>query len=60
MAKKSKGARVKIGLKCEECGLVNYTTTKNQKTYTSKFSIKKYCSNDNKHTVHKEAKLKFS
>jgi large subunit ribosomal protein L33 len=56
----AKGVRIKLGLKCEECGHINYTTTKNPKTYTEKFAIKKFCPNDNKHTIHKETKLKFS
>lgn len=50
--------RVKIGLKCEECGDVNYSTTKNSKTQTEKFETKKYCRRDRKHTPHKEIKLK--
>jgi len=49
---------IKIGLKCVECGDINYTTTKNSKTYTEKFEAKKYCSRLKKHTVHKEVKLK--
>jgi len=50
--------RVKIGLKCEECGDINYTTTKNPKTMTEKFSIRKFCPRENKYTLHKETKLK--
>jgi len=49
---------VKIGLKCEECGEINYTTTKNNKTYTEKMSLRKHCRRCKKHTVHKEVKLK--
>ena len=49
---------VKIGLKCEECGDINYSTTKNNKTHTEKMSIKKFCRRDKKHTIHKETKLK--
>ena len=48
---------VKIGLKCEESGDINYTTMKNPKTHTEKFEVKKYCKWCSKHTVHKEAKL---
>jgi large subunit ribosomal protein L33 len=36
------GIRVKIGLKCTECGDINYTTTKNPKTQTEKFETKKF------------------
>jgi large subunit ribosomal protein L33 len=50
--------RIKIGLKCEECGDINYTTTKNSKTQTDKVEFKKYCRRLRKHTVHKEIKLK--
>ena len=50
--------RVKIGLKCTECGDINYTTTKNNKTHTEKFEVKKFCSRERKHTLHKETKLK--
>jgi large subunit ribosomal protein L33 len=50
--------RVKIGLKCTECNDINYTTTKNPKTQTEKFEIKKFCPRLNKHTIHKEVKLK--
>ncbi|MDD3324945.1 MAG: 50S ribosomal protein L33 [Sulfurospirillaceae bacterium] len=49
---------VKIGLKCVECGDINYTTTKNSKTHTDKFEMSKYCPRLKKHTVHKEVKLK--
>ena len=31
---------IKIGLKCVESGDINYTTTKNSKTYTEKFEAK--------------------
>jgi large subunit ribosomal protein L33 len=49
---------IKIGMKCEHCGDINYTTTKNNKTQTEKMSLKKYCRRDNRHTTHKEVKLK--
>lgn len=35
--------RIKIGLKCQESGDINYTTWKNPKTHTEKFEVKKYC-----------------
>jgi len=50
--------RIKIGLKCQECGDINYTTWKNPKTNTEKFEITKYCPRLKKHTTHKEVKLK--
>ncbi len=34
------GVSIKIGLKCEECGDINYTTYKNPKTHTEKMAIK--------------------
>ncbi len=49
---------VKIGLKCSECGDINYTTTKNNKTITEKLELKKYSPRLKKHTIHKEVKLK--
>jgi len=52
------GANIKIGLKCQECGDITYTTTKNPKTHTEKLEIKKYSPRLKKHTIHKEVKLK--
>ncbi|MBU3015443.1 50S ribosomal protein L33 [Poseidonibacter lekithochrous] len=52
------GSRIKIGLKCQECGDINYTTMKNPKTHTEKFETKKYSPRLKKHTLHKEVKLK--
>ena len=52
------GIRIKIGLKCSECGDINYTTTKNPRTQTEKFETKKFCKRLKKHTIHKEVKLK--
>ena len=56
MAKNS--SRIKIGLKCAECGDINYTTYKNSKTTTEKVELIKYGPRLKKHTVHKEVKLK--
>lgn len=50
--------KVKIGLKCQESGDINYTTTKNSKTHTDKLEMKKYSPRLRKHTIHKEVKLK--
>ena len=64
MAKKKKGPRQIIGLKCSECGSFNYVTqynknneqlkiqTKNEKT----FPLNKYCNVCRKHTSHIIAK----
>ncbi|MFO7735597.1 MAG: 50S ribosomal protein L33 [bacterium] len=57
MAKKKKKDRMKIVLKCDECKRKNYTTTKNRKNTSGKLKMKKYCSFDKKHTLHKEAKI---
>ena len=48
---------VKVGLKCEECGDINYTTTKNSKTMTEKLTLRKHCRRDKKHTVTKIKKV---
>jgi large subunit ribosomal protein L33 len=53
-----KGVRIKIGLKCQESGDINYTTWKNPKTHSEKFEANKYCPRLRKHTIHKEVKLK--
>jgi len=50
--------RDKIGLKCVDCGDINYTTTKNKKLHTGKFEVRKYCKRERTHTSHKETKLK--
>jgi len=46
-----------IHLACEKCARRNYHTTKNKKTHTDKFQVRKYCKFDREHTIHKEAKL---
>lgn len=69
MAKKKKGPRQIVGLKCSECGAFNYVTEynknneqlKKQTTGENTFPLKKYCSNEKcrKHTIHKvQKKLK--
>jgi len=55
MAKSDK--RIKIHLKCSECGEKNYSTYKNKSNTTDKLNLKKYCPRDKKHTVHKEVKI---
>lgn len=32
--------RIKVGLKCEECGDINYSTYKNSKNTTEKLELK--------------------
>ena len=64
MAKKKKGPRQILGLKCSKCGAFGYVTEynknneqlKKQKDGQGTFPIKKYCSVCRKHTVHKVAK----
>lgn len=57
MAPKKSKKREKIGLQCVTCKHKNYTTTKNRRTMTKKFEIKKYCPNCNGHILHKEVKV---
>ena len=59
MAKKKKGPRQIIGLKCSETGDVNYVTTKNKLNSPDKLKLKKYSPRLRKITVHVETtKLK--
>ena len=46
--------RVNITLACTECGDRNYITTKNKRNNPERIEMKKYCSRDNKHTLHRE------
>ena len=48
--------RVKIGLKCSECGRTNYYTTK-RKDKRGKLQLRKYCPHCKKHTLHVEVKI---
>ena len=54
MAKKEN--RVTIGLKCEECNEINYSTKKNKINTTGKLELNKFCPKCNKRTLHKEKK----
>jgi len=47
-----------VTLECEVCGERNYTTvkSKNMTQLRGKIHLKKYCSRDKKHTMHKEVK----
>ncbi len=46
-----------IKLTCSSCGRSNYHTTKNKRTMTEKFAIKKFCPSCRKHHEHKEGKI---
>jgi large subunit ribosomal protein L33 len=46
-----------IKMTCGECGRANYTTTKNKRTMSEKFEMKKFCPTCRKHHVHKEGKI---
>ena len=54
MAKSDK--RIKVQLKCTECGEKNYSTYKNKQNTTDKLELKKYCPVCRRHTLHKEVK----
>jgi large subunit ribosomal protein L33 len=46
-----------IKLTCGTCSRANYHTTKNKRTMTDKFVIKKFCPACRKHVEHKEGKI---
>ncbi len=48
--------RVNVTLACTECGERNYITTKNKRTNPERIEMKKFCSRDNKQTLHRETK----
>jgi len=52
-----KPMRDKFILKCGNCGRHNYVRTKNKRTMTSKFAIKKFCPDCVGHFEHKESKI---
>jgi len=54
MAKSDK--RVKITLECTECKRRNYITMKSKINDRERLEMSKYCSNDRKHTMHKETR----
>lgn len=64
MAKKKKGPRQIVGLKCSACGAFGYITEynknneqlKKQTTNEVTFPLKKYCKKCRKHTEHKTVK----
>lgn len=45
-------------LECSECKHINYLTFRNPKSTTEKLSLKKFCNNCRKVTVHNETKKK--
>jgi large subunit ribosomal protein L33 len=47
-----------IALQCSVCKRKNYTTKKNRRNTQEKLELNKYCKFDNKHTLHKETKVK--
>ncbi|MEM6402621.1 MAG: 50S ribosomal protein L33 [Cyanobacteria bacterium P01_D01_bin.116] len=62
---KSKGVRIIVTLECTECrsnpnkrspGVSRYTSTKNRRNTTNRLELKKFCTQCNRHTVHKEIK----
>jgi large subunit ribosomal protein L33 len=46
-----------IKMTCAVCSRANYHTTKNKRTMTEKFVIKKFCPACRKHNEHKEGKI---
>ncbi|MBD3420494.1 MAG: 50S ribosomal protein L33 [Chitinivibrionales bacterium] len=48
--------RDKITLECTSCKHRNYTTTKNKRLHSGRVEFKKFCPNERKRTMHKEAK----
>jgi large subunit ribosomal protein L33 len=54
MAKSDK--RVKITLECTECKRRNYITMKSKINDRERLEMKKYCSHERRHTVHKETR----
>ncbi|MEI7746929.1 MAG: 50S ribosomal protein L33 [Actinobacteria bacterium] len=54
MAKNEK--RVQVTLECQDCKRRNYITTKNKLNDRERIEMKKFCSFDRKHTLHKETR----
>jgi large subunit ribosomal protein L33 len=46
-----------IKMTCGQCSRANYTTTKNKRTMSDKFEIKKFCPSCRAHHPHKEGKI---
>ncbi|AXQ79111.1 50S ribosomal protein L33 [Streptococcus chenjunshii] len=47
--------RIKIHLKCSQCGHENYLTSKNKTTHPEKIQVLKYCPKERKVTLHIES-----
>ncbi|MGT2933283.1 50S ribosomal protein L33 [Streptococcus catagoni] len=47
--------RVKINLKCSECGSKNYLSSKNKSNHPEKIKVLKYCPKERKVTLHVES-----
>ncbi|MBD7983686.1 50S ribosomal protein L33 [Sporosarcina sp. Sa2YVA2] len=45
----------KITLCCDRCGARNYVTPVGDKKTTTRFTVKKFCSQCNSHTEHKQS-----
>ncbi|MGH9102921.1 MAG: 50S ribosomal protein L33 [Acidimicrobiales bacterium] len=54
MAKNEK--RVKVTLACEVCKRRNYITTKNRQNDRERIEMRKYCSSERQHTLHRETR----
>ncbi|MBC48444.1 MAG: 50S ribosomal protein L33 [Ilumatobacter sp.] len=54
MAKSDK--RVRVTLECTECKERNYITMKSKVNDRERLEMKKYCSRQRAHTVHKETR----
>jgi large subunit ribosomal protein L33 len=54
MAKSDK--RVKVTLECTECKERNYITMKSKVNDRERLEMKKFCSRERKHTLHKETR----
>ncbi|NOQ50099.1 MAG: 50S ribosomal protein L33 [Mycoplasmataceae bacterium] len=50
--------RTKLTYRCTECKNENYIGDRNKSKNPDKLEINKYCSNCNKHTIHKEKSKK--
>ncbi len=54
-----KSNRLIVGLRCSQCGSLNYISERNRVNTTAKLSLKKYCPKCKKRTLHQETqKLK--
>ena len=53
---KATDVRPKITLACTECKERNYITKKNRRNDPDRLDLKKYCSNCNNHTEHRETR----